>query len=258
MNKKELKELIATIWLGAMFVSGVRHLGNELINQDRFSGFPKQINTTQITKEAEEDLTAEQYAILQDKIKEIYANLGIENMQDKSAEEQKRAAYKILRHVINTTTYLNDDKINNGVNVNNREKDSVYQTICQNLNIDFMNSESMAYSLLLSECGLKNKLVTVGKNYGTGDRSSKALTTREVVYIYFNGEQNPRVCDPISTKIAGTRTKEHDGGDLSGVFMEENNYLDLFKGYYVIDEHEPITLTSIAPTTKTTDQGMER
>ena len=153
MNKKELKELIATIWLGAMFASGVRHLGHELINQDRFSGFPKQINTTQITKEAEEDLTAEQYAILQDKIKEIYANLGIENMQDKSAEEQKRAAYKILRHVINTTTYLNSDKTNSGVNVNNREKDSVYQTICQNLNIDFINSESMAYSLLLSVCG---------------------------------------------------------------------------------------------------------
>ena len=90
----DLAKLLIILGVGAA-ITGNNH--KKLLN---ICGLHKQSQNTAIEMQADNDrLNAKDSMVLRAKVQEIFTKLGIENVKDKPAEEQKQVAYKILRQL---------------------------------------------------------------------------------------------------------------------------------------------------------------
>ena len=191
-------------------------------------------NVNHTAQQEDNTLDAEKLALIQIQVTELLNQLGIDNLQHQPAEEQKKAAYKILRHILATTTNLYDYP--EETNKDNSALNSIYQSLCAGVNIDSMTSESMALSLLYQQAGLNSKCITVQKQ---PQHVHDVTLERAIVMIDFADGQ--RICDPIHTKVAGANTKQRD--NLDGVFITPDNYFNIwFKDYQIVSEQSPLIL----------------
>lgn len=183
--------------------------------------------------------TTEKLDLINQQVDKIFAKLEIENLHDKSAEEQKQAAYKILKHLILSTRYVDipEDKTQKTENQSDAEVDKIYQTLCMGANVDSLNSESLALSMLYNLCGLDSKCVTI-------ERHGKTNFTREVVMVDFADGQC--ICDPIRVRTIGANIPRHKLNSFLGekghIFIPTETYYEKYANekHYQVRESENV------------------
>lgn len=216
---------------------------------------------TATTVEANQDgviLTEQQKIILQEKIDNILADLQIENMQDKPAEEQRQVAVKILQYVVDSTKFIDDKTHNNNqAKGENDEVYKAYQSLCAGNNVDYTTAESIATELLLNATGINAQRMTLRnkpKSINPGVLSVAPHGEHDVVYFKVTGGET-LIADPLYARLLANHIKQTN--DVNAAVDNMDDYCNQFR-YEFVSAHEKLDLAPVLKAAPTVDMGMER
>ena len=200
------------------------------------------------------NLTEEKCVLIKKQADKILEELNLENVQNKSIAEQKKAAYAISQYIALKTLYDEEgyEEQKKIESTYDADINSLYATLCQGRNLDITTSESTALNYLYQQCGLDSKQITIEK---ICDGSSVPC---DAVLVNFNDGQakEDRI---VNSLISRLYFSSEPVVETDQVLIPRKTYLEKNIG-----KHEPYKLTEKAPlilinqATQTTDQGLER
>lgn len=165
------------------------------------------------------------------KVAEIFHNLGIENLQEKPAEIQKQAAYKLLKYVLQNSKFVDDYENEQS---HDQDIDLIYMLLCQNYSVNSLNSEVVTLNYLYQKCGIDSKEATIKYQFG------KTQKERNVLILNFQDQksQDEYICDPNLAHTYDGYWKNNTS--FGSLFMPTQTYLEkharLEKDKYTITE----------------------
>ena len=196
-------------------------------------------------------LTMQKCQIIKAKADKIFAELNIQDLSNKTPEEQKQAAFQLLKYVIYNSRRaplnIGDKTASTDTDQFNREIDLIYQTLCLDKS---ENKEANAITLnfLYQLCGLDSNHVTLEKEISKRTKSGPQTTKVRADIVTVNFADGERICDPFYTKyMQGPALRQNC---TEAVFFQPQYYFrEINKGYQQVTP---------AISMSTPDLGMER
>ncbi len=197
------------------------------------------------------DLATQKRDVIKNKAEELLAKLDIQNLQDKSVEEQKQALYKIMKYIIYSTHHVaSTDNQEKATTPSEQELDMLFQRLYTG-NASNISTEAKTLTLLYNMCGIESEYLGFPKEYDKIPFEYGAVTVKLA-------DGNRYYLDPIQTKRVGKNSKGHD--DFGNVVMTKETFIRYHKNFGNPTNKYPITLANLlqsAEQTQATNLGTE-
>ena len=217
------------------------------------------INEADLNQDATK-LTTQKCNLIKEKAEKIFANLNIENLQEKSIKEKEEAAFQLLKYIIYITKENYVQKEHHHTNQFEYEINLIYQLLCAGKNIA-QDSQIITLNFLYQICGLESQHATIQKDAYILTKSGKKPTKIQHEIILIDFGEGQRICDPSYTKVMqGPLLRQKDPRLWSDAFFSSQYYFEKINPNYQIitDQNTTALNTELVKTTINNDISIER
>lgn len=252
MDKKNFNKMLLILAAGAAISAG------KLADKDSMRNINHNSRVELVNEENhnldQNALTAQKCKAINEKAKKVFTNLKLENLQEKSDQEQKDGALQVLKYLLynTTSTYPVFNKKNPkeetaDLDQFDYEINLIYHALCEGKNID-PKAQCITLSFLYQMLGLDNKYATIQKN-------NDPEYSRDIVVVNFaDGE---RICEPAYTNLF--QKDDLKQNDSKFIFFDSEVFFNvMYKNYKFADKQNTTPLTTNLINTVANDTTLER
>ncbi len=183
-------------------------------------------------------LIVKRRAAIKAKAQEVFAELNISNVHNKTPEEQRQTAFKLLTYLNRNPKIFCPNEITNqdlgSKNQYRKRINQIYYLLCKGLNTDISSADTYTLNLLYRMCGIDCNEINA-QNYFNGQPAEKRK------FLLINFADGKSVCDPTK-KIIYMNSDLIDKVYESLYFMTEDTFREKYNDYDVKSIDEPISL----------------